>query len=293
MRTPRGDRRSRVIWAWLGATAVGLSLGLLGSGGAILTVPILVYLVHHDEKQAIAESFAIVGAIALVGAARAVAARKIDLRSALLLAIPGILGTTIGVHTARWIPGAVQLLVLAGLMLTAAFLMFRKPRTASVPDTGDGHAATTGARATALLAAQGVGLGFMTGFVGVGGGFLIVPVLVLLRRLPMQIAVGTSLAIIAVNSSTGFARSLFSGDAAIDWSVVGLFALLGVAGSLAGGALAGRLPQQVLRRTFAAFLVAMACFIVWRQVPRIVGERAPPIPDKTSANSHDDFLTVR
>jgi len=271
-----------VIWAWLGATAVGLSLGLLGSGGAILTVPILVYLVHHDEKQAIAESFVIVGAIAVVGAVRAARARRIDLRSALLLAIPGIFGTVVGVHVSQWIPGAVQLLVLAGLMITAAALMYRKPPAAPSPREGASEGGMPTPGATALLVAQGVGLGFTTGFVGVGGGFLIVPVLVLLRKIPMQIAVGTSLAIIAVNSSTGCAKTLISGGPALDWNVVVLFALLGVAGSLVGGALAGRMPQQALRRTFAVFLVAMACFIVWRQLPRVFDLGAAPIPDETS-----------
>lgn len=271
-----------MIWAWLGATAVGLSLGLLGSGGAILTVPILVYLVHHDEKQAIAESFVIVGAIALVGAVRAARARRIDLRSALLLAIPGILGTVVGVHVSQWIPGAVQLLVLAGLMITAAALMFRKPPAAPTTRDGATERVQPTPGATALLVAQGVGLGFTTGFVGVGGGFLIVPVLVLLRKIPMQIAVGTSLAIIAINSSTGCVKTLVSGGPALDWNVVGLFALLGVAGSLVGGALAGRMPQHALRRTFAVFLVAMACFIAWRQLPRVLGTNADTIPEENS-----------
>ena len=285
-----------MIWAWLGATLVGLSLGLLGSGGAILTVPILVYLVGHDEKAAIVESLAIVGAIALFGAARASFAKKIDWKSALLLAIPGVFGTLLGTHVAQWIPGAVQLLLLAALMLTASVLMFRSPRKSepmpndvdtsvtdfSVTDFSDtdlsanDQAPTSG---SAIIAAQGFALGFMTGIVGIGGGFLIVPVLVLLRRLPMKIAIGTSLAIIAVNSTTGLVKSIFAGSAAlhpsateqnaIDWTVIGLFIALGIVGSLIGSLLARRIDQGTLRKVFAVFLVVMAGYVAWRQAPRV------------------------
>jgi hypothetical protein len=260
-----------MIWAWLGAAAVGVSLGLLGSGGAILTVPILVYLVGHGEKSAIAESLAIVGGIAVVGVLRAAMQRRIDWTSALLLAVPGIAGTAAGAHVARWIPGSVQLLLLAGLMITAATLMFRKPRHSDADDApscairpGE-HAPARGA---AIIGAQGVALGFATGLVGVGGGFLIVPVLALVRRVPMQTAIGTSLTIIMVNSATGLLK--YAGDDAItiDWRLVGIFIGLGAAGSLLGNALAGRIYQDTLRRVFAVFLVVMAAYIGWRQAPR-------------------------
>lgn len=257
-----------MIWAWLGAVAVGLSLGLLGSGGAILTVPILVYLVGHAEKTAIAESLAIVGAIALVGVLRAAAQRRIDWTSAVLLAVPGVAGTWLGAHVAQWVPGAVQLLLLAGLMVTASALMFRKPRAGDAPACAIEPGGRAPACGTAIIAAQGVGLGFATGLVGVGGGFLIVPVLVLLRRLPMPTAIGTSLAIITVNSATGLAKYAGGEGLALDWRIVGLFIGLGVAGSLVGNILAGRIYQDTLRRVFAVFLVVMAGYIGWRQAPR-------------------------
>lgn len=257
-----------MIWAWLGATLVGLSLGLLGSGGAILTVPILVYLVGHDEKASIVESLAIVGAIALFGAARASLAKKIDWKSALLLAIPGIFGTALGTHVAQWIPGAVQLLILAALMLTASALMFRSPHKGDPPPCAMKPGERAPTCGSAIIVAQGVGLGFTTGLVGVGGGFLIVPVLVLLRRLPMQVAIGTSLAIISVNSATGLTKSVLSSEIAIHWHVVGLFIALGVVGSLIGNMLAGRIYQDTLRKVFAIFLIVMAGYIAWRQAPR-------------------------
>jgi len=260
-----------MIWAWLGAAAVGISLGLLGSGGAILTVPILVYVVGHGEKSAIAESLAIVGGIAVFGVLRAAMQRRIDWRSALLLALPGIAGTAIGAHVARWIAGSVQLLLLAGMMLTAAALMFRKPR-ASGEDAGPACAIRPGggvpACGSAIIAAQGVALGFATGLVGVGGGFLIVPVLVLLRRLPMQTAIGTSLTIIMANSATGFLKYAGDDSIAVDWRLVVIFISLGAVGSLVGNVLAGRIYQETLRRVFAVFLVVMAAYIGWRQAPR-------------------------
>jgi uncharacterized membrane protein YfcA len=262
-----------MIWAWLGAGAVGLSLGLLGSGGAILTVPILVYLVGHDEKAAIAESLAIVGAIAIAGVARASAQGRVDFRSAALLAFPGIVGTYLGAHVAAYVPGAVQLLLLAALMLTASFLMFRKGRAPAETTSGDAAISGRGpgnARARWVVSLQGVGLGLATGLVGVGGGFLIVPVLVLLRRLPMQTAIGTSLAIIAVNSTTGFLKYLSALEAhALDWRTMGVFAAVGIVGSLVGNMLAGRIYQDTLTRIFAVFLVMMAGYILVRQAPRV------------------------
>lgn len=260
-----------MIWAWLGAIAVGVSLGLLGSGGAILTVPILVYLVGHTEKSAIAESLAIVGGIAVAGVVRAAVQRRIDWTSALFLGLPGIVGTAAGAHVARWVPGAVQLLLLAGMMLAAAAFMFRKARPLDEVDAP--------ARGAAVIAVQGVLLGFATGLVGVGGGFLIVPVLVLLRRIPMQTAIGTSLTIIMVNSTTGLLK--YAGDAGIeiDWGIVAIFVALGAAGSLLGNVLAGRIHQGALRRVFAVFLVLMAVYIGWRQAPRVFPQWfEPPAP---------------
>jgi uncharacterized membrane protein YfcA len=290
-----------MIWAWIGAAAVGLSLGLLGSGGAILTVPILVYLVGHDEKSAIAESLAIVGAIAVAGVIRAAMQKRVDFRSAALLALPGIVGTYAGAHAAKFIPGAVQLVLLAALMLTAATLMFRsRPApTASLAESLPPPAAP--ARGPLwIIALQGIGLGLATGLVGVGGGFLIVPVLVLLRKLPMPIAIGTSLAIIAVNSTTGFLKYLsMLGDRTgpggvalhVDWNIIGVFIAIGIAGSLIGNALAGRINQNTLKRIFAVFLVVMAGYILVRQAPRVmpgVFGPAAPLAPVASSNAVSD-----
>ncbi|MBS0188134.1 MAG: sulfite exporter TauE/SafE family protein [Planctomycetes bacterium] len=268
-----------MIWAWFGAAAVGLSLGLLGSGGAILTVPILVYLVGHDEKIAIAESLAIVGAISAAGVLRSAFQGRVDFRSAALLAFPGMVGTYLGAHLATWLSGAFQLLMLALLMMGAATLMFRSGNAEDVRRAREGSQERgMTPRALLTIALQGVALGMVTGLVGVGGGFLIVPVLVLLRQLPMTTAIGTSLAIITVNSSVGFAKYTTTlhlhavpGGAvpAIDWRLVVIFSAVGILGNLLGNALAGKIPQAALKRVFALLLVAMAVFILGRQVPRV------------------------
>lgn len=286
-----------MILAWLGAAAVGLSLGLLGSGGAILTVPILVYLVGHDEKSAIVESLAIVGAIAVAGVIRAAMQKRVDIRSAALLAVPGIVGTFAGAHAAKFIPGAVQLVLLSALMLTAATLMFRsRPApTASRAESLPPPAAP--ARGPLwIIVVQGIGLGLATGLVGVGGGFLIVPLLVLLRKLPMPTAIGTSLAIIAVNSTTGFLKYLSmlgdqpgpsSSALRVDWKITGVFIVIGIAGSLIGNALAARINQATLKRIFAVFLVVMAGYILVRQAPRVMpGVFGPTAPVAPSTSSH-------
>lgn len=281
-----------MIWAWVGAVLVGVSLGLLGSGGAILTVPILVYLVGHDEKSAIAESLAIVGIIALVGALRAWRRGHLDLRSLLLLALPGMAGTTLGAWAAGAVSGAFQLALLGALMLVAAARMLRAPHAS--PDVRPLDPPPEPARPSArqLIAAvlPGLGLGFITGLVGVGGGFLIVPVLVLIRRLPMPVAVGTSLAIIAINSAAGFAKYALTplpagaaGSVSINPGVIGVFAGLGVAGSMLGAALAGRLHARTLQRVFAVFLLVMGAYIGVRQGSRLL--HAPPAPAPTATDA--------
>jgi len=148
-----------------------------------------------------------------------------------------------------------------------------------------------------VVVLQGLGLGLATGLVGVGGGFLIVPVLVLLRGLSMPTAIGTSLAIIAVNSSVGFGQYLWllrDGELVrIDWSIIGAFAGLGIAGSLVGNFLAGRIYQHTLKRIFAVFLVLMAGYILVRQAPRVMPWAFAPSQETISPVSTAAFGTSR
>jgi uncharacterized membrane protein YfcA len=253
-----------MLASWLGALAIGLSLGLLGSGGSILTVPVLVYLVGQEEKVAIAGSLAVVGTIALVGALPYVARRQVDGRSLLWFGVPGMAGTWIGAWLAAFVTGRTQLLVFAVVMLVAAGLMLRGPTVDAGP---------TGRRASWKIAVDGLLVGALTGFVGVGGGFMIVPALVLLGGLTMHRAVATSLSIIALKSFAGFAKYLdvlADRNMSLDWPVLVQVTALGVVGSLVGHRLATRLPHDRLKRWFGVFLILMSAFIFWRNLPAIV-----------------------
>jgi hypothetical protein len=163
-------------------------------------------------------------------------------------------GAWAGATRARWVPGPVQLALFAGVMLAAAWRMLRGPvveRRGEEPHR-------------AAVVAGGVGVGALSGLVGVGGGFLIVPALVLLAGVPMASAVGTSLAVIALNAFAGFARYLGvleSQSLALDWSVLLTVAAVGVVGSYAGNRIGRHLPQATLRRLFGGFLVLMGLFI--------------------------------
>ncbi|MGE4197282.1 MAG: sulfite exporter TauE/SafE family protein, partial [Phycisphaerales bacterium] len=177
-----------MTYAVIGAVLIGVSLGLLGSGGSILTVPILLALGHAD-KQAIAESLAIVGCISLFGAIRQGIRGEVDWRAAAFFAIPGTAGAYLGAKLAEFVPGPVQIVALGIIMLAAALMMaFYKIKECH----GDEKPSV------AVMIAVGLGVGTITGLVGIGGGFLIVPSLVLAGRVPLKRSIGTSLAVIVL-----------------------------------------------------------------------------------------------
>lgn len=250
----------------LGALCVGLSLGLLGSGGSILTVPILVYALGQGEKEAIAGSLAIVAGISALAAIPYALRRQIAWRSVLLFGLPGMAGAWIGSRIAEGIPGAVQLAIFAVVMLVAAGFMLLRSNAAE-PSGRDSRAAWK-------IALDGIGVGLLTGLVGVGGGFLIVPALVLLGGLPMSLAVGTSLVIIAGNAATGFVAHLGTVRTLgieLDTRAILTFIALGGLGALAGHTAGRRLPQATLRRIFAIGLLALGVYVLWRNLPGALG----------------------
>jgi len=252
-----------VLLTWIGAILIGLALGMLGSGGSILTVPILVYLVGEPDKLAIAESLAIVGLIALVGAIPYGLKRQIDWMNVVWFGLPGMAGTYLGAYLSKWVPGAWQLGLFAVVMLVAAYMMFRpQPLVAEAKK-----------RSHLKIVLDGLTVGILTGLVGVGGGFLIVPALVLLGGLPMHLAVGTSLLVVAMKSASGFYKYLHllpEQGYQMHWDIVLLFATLGIVGSLFGGRIAASIPQLTLRRGFAGFLVVMGIFILWQNLPKVL-----------------------
>ena len=253
------------IMAWPGAIAIGISLGLLGSGGSILTVPVLVYLVGQDEKVAIAGSLFIVGSIALAGSLQFIRAGFINWRSVAIFGLPGMAGTYIGAAIAAYVSGLTQLALFAVVMLLASYLMLRPIKL-----SGGNHAP----RAMWKIAGDGLVVGIVTGLVGVGGGFLIVPALVLLGGLSMHHAVATSLVIIALKSFSGFYKYLdvlSEQDLSLDWPVLWLVTLLGIAGSIVGSRLARRVHQDRLKRWFGYFLIVMGLYILARSLPGALG----------------------
>lgn len=253
------------IFAVPGALAIGISLGLLGSGGSILTVPVLIYLIGQDEKVAIAGSLFIVGSIAATGSLQFLRARLIEWRSVLVFGLPGMLGTYAGAYLAAFVPGITQLVLFALVMLLASWLMLR-PLNLERADAVQ--------RATWKVALDGLVVGVITGLVGVGGGFLIVPALVLLGGLSMRRAVATSLVIIALKSFSGFYKYLDvleQQSLALDWSTLLLVTGLGIAGSFAGSYFAKRVPQDKLKSWFGYFLIIMGLYILMRSAPVALG----------------------
>lgn len=244
------------------AIAVGLSLGLLGGGGSILTVPILVYAAGFAPKEAIATSLVVVGATSLLGVLGHWRAGNVNLRVAGIFGAVAMTGTYLGAWLAAFVSGTVQLVLFALVMLLAASFMFRGPRPIGAGASGP----TTDQRATEMrlgpIVAAGLTVGALTGLVGVGGGFLIVPALVLLLQLPMKQAVGTSLLVIAMNAATGFLG--YAGQVTIDWETTAAFAAASAGGILVGSMLVRSVSAHALRRAFAFVLVGMGIFILYQ-----------------------------
>lgn len=283
-------------WILSGALLIGLTLGMLGSGGSAITVPVLVYLVGHGGKESIAESMAIVGLISIAAALPYARARQIDWRSVIFFGIPGMFGTFIGAWLGGLAAEALQLVVFGGILLLTAFVMMRKRKGAETTDESEVEPHRSASWKVAL---EGTVVGIVTGFVGVGGGFLIVPALVVLGNLPMRQAIGTSLVIIAIKSAVGFAKYeqyLLAHDMSVDVSTIFIFTMLGVLGSLIGRSLNTRLNQQTLRRVFAGFLIILGGFVIVNEGKKLMAEPVPPeapVIKTTSDRSHHHGLYVK
>jgi uncharacterized membrane protein YfcA len=235
---------------------IGVALGLLGGGGSILTVPILVYALGVEEKTAIATSLLVVGITSAVAAVQHARARNVVWPVALVFSAAGMAGAYLGGRLAVLIPGGVLLVIFAFIMLATAIAMWRGRK--------DRQAAVRTSLPLGKIAIEGVVVGLVTGLVGAGGGFLVVPALALLAGLPMRQAVGSSLVVIALKSFAGYAG--YASHVHVDWTLVGIVSAAAVAGSFLGTPLAKRIPQEVLRKSFAVFVLAMAVFILFQQL---------------------------
>ena len=253
------------ILVWLAAASIGLSLGLLGSGGSIITVPVLIYLVGQDEKVAIAGSLAIVGTISLVACLPYLKSKLINGRAVVLFGLPGMAGTYIGAWLSSFVAGIAQLTLFAVVMLFAAWLMLKPVKLTS------GAVKNFSQRENWKISLDGLLVGTLTGLVGVGGGFLIVPALVLLGGLSMHQAVATSLVIIALKSFTGLYKYLDvlkEQNLELDWNVIFIFSVIGVIGSFLGNYIAKKTPQAKLKKLFGVFLVLMSIYILAKSLPQ-------------------------
>lgn len=244
---------------------VGLSLGLLGGGGSILTVPILTYVAGLEAKEAIAASLFVVGVTSAVSVVSHARAGRVRWRTGLVFGAAGMAGAFVGGVVGGYLPGQLLLLAFALMMLATAGAMIRGR---SRPADG-GAAAGERELPVVKVVLEGLVVGLVTGLVGAGGGFLVVPALVLLGGLPMSVAVGTSLLVIAMKSFAGLAGYLTSVQ--LDWPLVLAVTAAAVVGSLLGARLVGVLPEKVLRRGFGWFVLVMAVLILVQELPHPLG----------------------
>lgn len=244
------------------AVFVGIALGLLGGGGSILTVPLLAYVAGMDAKQAIATSLLVVGVTSAVGAISHARAGRVQWRTGLIFGGAGMAGAYAGGLSARFIPGTVLLIGFAVMMVATAIAMLR----------GRKDVATSGGTArlpVPKIIVEGLVVGLVTGLVGAGGGFLVVPALALLGGLPMPVAVGTSLVVIAMKSFAGLGGYLSSVQ--IDWTVALAVTGAAVVGALAGARLTAMVNPDSLRKAFGWFVLAMSSVILGQEIHLGVG----------------------
>lgn len=264
------------FWIVIFGLIVGLSLGLTGGGGSLFAVPLLVYGAGRSVEEAVSISLVSVGATALTGAFAAWREGVAEMRTGLIVALAGVAGAPLGTAIAANLSPAIVLAIFAIVMIVVAIQLWRKatppdalpakPESECSPDQGacrrdeSGHLNLT-SRCAIVLAIVGFVTGVLTGLLGVGGGFAIVPALVLFSRMPIHVAVGTSLTVVAIVSASGVASRLVAG-ATFDPIVTALFLAGGIGGLFAGRRLGKRLSGPVLQRLFAAAILAVAVFVI-------------------------------
>lgn len=258
--------------AYLTSGIIGISLGLIGAGGSILTVPVLVYIAGVNPVLATAYSLFVVGSTAMVGGLRYAAQQLVNWRMVFLFGIPSILAVY---ATRAWIMPAIPdpvfslgaltiskalflLLIFSLLMIAAAYSMIKNNNTQEL-NTHNGSP-----RHYALIIAEGIGTGVLTGLVGAGGGFLIIPALVLLARVPMKLAIGTSLMIIALKSLFGFIGDVQNGTE-MQWHFLLMFTLFSIAGIFIGARIGKKMEGRKLQKAFGWFVLIMGIYIIIKE----------------------------
>lgn len=260
------------LYGYLASILIGVSLGLIGGGGSILTVPVLVYLFGTDPVLATAYSLFIVGATSAVGSVSFFKKGLVDIKKALLFGLPSVAAVFVTrsflvpaipdelfrIGTVTITKGALLMTLFAILMLLASYSMIRKKKAPVAVAAGVREFSVAG------LMLKGIAIGVVTAFIGAGGGFLIIPVLVNLLHLDMKKAVGTSLFIIAINSLLGFVFSL--SHIQVQWPLVLTVAGIAIAGILLGSWLSTKIDGKKLKPAFGWFVLAMGVYILLRQI---------------------------
>lgn len=249
-----------LILAAVLAALIGVVLGMLGGGGAILTLPMLVYALGVDPREAIASSLFMVAMTSAVGVVLNARSSCVDWRRGLPFGVAAMVGAFAGGRLAKFVPATILLVLFAAMMVAAAIGMVRG-RSAR------GEPTPTASRLPVL--ALGVGVGFLGGLVGAGGGFILVPALALVVGLPIRRAIGTSLLVITMQSCAGFAGQ--ASNIALDWPLVLTVTGASVVGTVAGAYAGRRLAPEMLRRAFAWLVALMGLFMLAKQLPAGVG----------------------
>ncbi|MFQ3249366.1 MAG: putative membrane protein YfcA [Glaciecola sp.] len=256
---------------WVGAILMGLSLGLLGSGGSILTVPLLVYIAHEPEKMAIAESLMIVGLVALTGSISQFMKRLVDMRLVVIFGLPSMFAAYLGAYLSQFMGAQIQMLVFSVVMLGASVFML-KPLKAPENSEGTQNEKTNSHLSSSqylVLVVAGMCVGTLAGLVGVGGGFLIVPALLLIAKTTMRKAIATSLFIIAMQSFAGFAKYSYllnTQELTFNLPLMFLVTACAIVGVLVGGMIVNKLPQARLKQFFGVALIPLSLFILFSNV---------------------------
>ncbi len=262
------------IIGYIASILIGISLGLVGSGGSILTVPVLVYLMNINPLVATTSSLFIVGATSLVGGLRAYSKKIVDFKAVTEFGVPSIFSIFITRHYLLPVlpdhffsigkisvsKEMLLMVVFALLMLVASFSMIRN----NYPESQDSQPENERSNKALPLILLGLLVGVVTGLLGAGGGFLIIPSLVLFLRIPMKTAIGTSLLIIAINSLLGFLFSLKQFE--YNWTILLLFTILSIAGLFIGTRLSDKIPNSSLKKGFGWFVLIMAVYIIVKEM---------------------------
>ena len=247
----------------ISAILMGLSLGLLGSGGSILTVPLLVFIAHEPEKIAIAESLLIVGVVAIAGGITQIIKRNVDFKLVGLFGVPSMITAYGGAYISQYVSAQLQMTLFAIIMLVASVFMLR-PLKPIISTIKSNESATN-----IKLMLVGSGVGIIAGLVGVGGGFLIVPSLLIIARISMRRAIASSLLIIAMQSFAGFGKYAYlqaAHNLTYNIPLILLVTTCALVGIFVGSWVVEKLPQERLKQVFGSMLIPLSVFILVRNL---------------------------